>query len=317
MALAQPTLNPAQQHVLDVLAAKRDERPVFDATLGPRLRAQLEDGLSPLVPVLDTLGIEQLWVSKHKVASVLGCEVRFLAEDEIGFDGWTVPRARGTVAHRAIELSMHVRGEPVPAQLVDHALASLTEGETNGLADWLQGVSELERADLRGSAIDNVCAFLESWPPLEPTYRPRSESRVRFDLLDGRVTLAGKVDLTLGVAEGLRAGKVLVDLKTGGFSPVHLDDLRYYALIEALVRGVPPRKLASHYLESAHLQPEDVTEPMLQSAAQRVIGAVDRWVALRTGAVEPVRKPGPVCRWCPVLASCDAGRAHLAASDDW
>jgi len=112
MALAQPTLNPAQQHVLDVLAAKRDERPVFDATLGPRLRAQLEDGLSPLVPVLDTLGIEQLWVSKHKVASVLGCEVRFLAEDEIGFDGWTVPRARGTVAHRAIELSMHVRGEP-------------------------------------------------------------------------------------------------------------------------------------------------------------------------------------------------------------
>jgi len=267
--------------------------------------------------VLDTLGIEQLWVSKHKVASVLGCEVRFLAEDEIGFDGWTVPRARGTVAHRAIELSMHVRGEPVPAQLVDHALASLTEGETNGLADWLQGVSELERADLRGSAIDDVCAFLESWPPLEPKYRPRSESRVRFDLLDGRVTLAGKVDLTLGVADGLRAGKVLVDLKTGGFSPVHLDDLRYYALIEALVRGVPPRKLASHYLESAHLQPEDVTEPMLHSAAERVVGAVDRWVALRTGAVDPVRKPGPVCRWCPVLASCDAGRAHLAASDDW
>jgi len=317
MALAQPTLNPAQQHVLDVLAAKRDERPVFEAGLGLQLRAQLEDGLSPLVPVLDTLGIEQLWVSKHKVASVLGCEVRFLAEDDIGFDGWTVPRARGTVAHRAIELSMHVRDEPVPAKLIDHALASLTEGETNGLADWLQGISELERADLRGSAIDDVCAFLESWPPLEPKYRPRSESKVRVDLLDGRVTLAGKVDLTLGVAEGLRAGKVLIDLKTGGFSPVHLDDLRYYALIEAVVRGVPPRKVASHYLESAHLQPEDVTVPLLQSAAERVIGAVDRWVALRTGAVEPVRKAGPVCRWCPVLASCDAGRAHLAASDDW
>ena len=77
----QPLLNPAQQHVLDVLAAKRDERPVFDATLGQRLRAQLEDGLSPLVPVLDTLGIEQLWVSKHKFASVLGRIVTELLVD--------------------------------------------------------------------------------------------------------------------------------------------------------------------------------------------------------------------------------------------
>src|SRR5205823_8300630 len=229
MALAAPILNPAQQAIQDALGAARHDRPVFDAGLGPQLRADLEAGLAPLVVVLDTIGIDHLWVSKHKVSSIHGCEVRFLAEDELGFDGWTVPRARGTVAHRAIELSMHVRGEPVPAALVDHALASLTEAETNGLADWLQTITELERADLRGSAIDQVCSFLEAWPPLDPRWRPRSESKARLDLCGERITLQGKVDLTLGVAEGTRAGKVLVDLKTGGFSPSHVDDLRFYA----------------------------------------------------------------------------------------
>jgi CRISPR/Cas system-associated exonuclease Cas4 (RecB family) len=290
---------------------------VFDAGIGPALRAQLEEGLTPLIVVLDTLGIERLWVSKHKVSSVHGCEVRFLAEDDAGFDGWTVPRARGTVAHRAIELSMHIRDDPVPGELVDHALAALTEAETNGLADWLQSMTELERADLRGAAIEQVCAFLESWPPLSPKWRPRSESKVRVELLGERITLQGKVDLTLGTAEGTRAGKVLIDLKTGGFVPAHRDDLRFYALIEAIKVGVPPRRVATHYLESGNLDAEAVSDAMLTSAALRVIDAVHRWLELRAGHVEPVVKPSPACRWCPVLERCDAGRQHLAAVDDW
>ena len=317
MALAAPILNPAQQALQDALGATRNDRPVFDADLGPKLRAQLEEALEPLVVVLDTIGIDHLWVSKHKVSSIHGCEVRFLAEDELGFDGWTVPRARGTVAHRAIELSMHVRGEPVPAALVDHALASLTEAETNGLADWLQAITELERADLRGSAIDQVCSFLESWPPLDPRWRPRSESKARLDLCGERITLQGKVDLTLGVAEGTRAGKVLVDLKTGGFSPSHVDDLRFYALVEAIKVGVPPRRVATHYLESGDLKYEDVTEAMLASAVARVVDAVNRWLELRSGRLVPVAKPSTACRWCPVLETCDLGRQHLAAADDW
>lgn len=317
LAASEPSLNPAQLALQQALGASRAERPTFDPGLRARLHAQLEDGLAPLVPVLDTLGIDHLWMSKHKVSSVHGCEVRFLAEDELGFAGWTVPIARGTVAHRAIEVSMHVRDDPVPAQLVDHALTALTEGETNGLAEWLQGISELERADLRGAAINDVCAFLETWPPLKPAWRPRSESKVRVDLLDQRITLQGKVDLTVGYAEGTRAGKVLIDLKTGGFSPVHLDDLRFYALVETLKVGVPPRRVASHYLESSHLQPEDITEPLLEAAAARVVDAAGRWLALKAGRVDPLAKPSATCRWCPVLQECETGRQHLAAIDDW
>ena len=317
MALAVEDLNPAQQALREALGAARNDRPTFAADLGPRLRAQLEDGLRPLVVVLDTLGLEKLWISKHKLSSIHGCEVRFLDEEDRGFEGWTVPLARGTVAHRAIELSMNVRGEPVPAELVDHTLSSLTEGETNGLADWLQSISEFERADLRGSAIDKVSAFLETWPPLKPGWRPRSESTVRVDLLDDRITLKGKVDLTVGAAEGTRAGKVLIDLKTGGFSPTHVDDLRFYALVEAIKIGVPPRRVATHYLESNNLVPEDVSEAMLTSAAVRVVDAVNRWLDLRSGRVVPVLKPSAACRWCPVLQECDSGRQHLATVEEW
>jgi hypothetical protein len=303
--------------MLDALRAAPNDRPVFDPGLGPQLRTQLEEGLEPLVPVLDTLGIDKLWVSKHKVGAIHGCEVKFLAEDELGFDGWTVPRARGTVAHRAIELSMHVRGEPVPAALVDHALTALAEVESNGLADWLQTISERERADLRGAAIDRVCAFLEAWPPLEPRWRPRSESKVRLDLFDERITLQGKVDLTLGTAEGTRAGKVLIDLKTGGFTPVHLDDLRFYALVDAVKVGVPPRRLASHYLENGELRAEDVTAPLLESAAARVVDAVHRWLELRSGRATAIAKPSGACRWCPVLRECQVGQQHVTALEEW
>jgi CRISPR/Cas system-associated exonuclease Cas4 (RecB family) len=284
---------------------------LFDSGLRAALRSELDEHLAALVPMLDTLGIDQLWVSKHRLTSVSGCEVRFLAEEDGGFDGWTVPKARGSVAHRAIELSMHVRGEPVPEELVDEAIARLTDADTS-LGDWLQTVTEADRADLRCEAVDRVSSFLELWPPLQPRWRPRCESKIGADLIGERIHLAGKVDLCVGVAEGMRAGKVLIDLKTGSFSPSHLDDLRFYALIETIKLGVPPRRVATHYLDTGRLVPENVTEATLAVASRRLVDGVRRWLELRGPSAMPVAKPGPACRWCPVLSTCDPGKAHLA-----
>src|SRR5262249_16473958 len=126
MALVDATdLTPAQAAVLDALRVGSEGRPTFAPQLGGELRSELEARLAPAIPAMDAIGVDKLWISKHKVASVLGCERRFLAELDDSFGGWTVARARGTVAHRAIELSMHVHGAPVPNQLVDHALVAL------------------------------------------------------------------------------------------------------------------------------------------------------------------------------------------------
>ena len=310
---AIPTLNPAQQELLDSLGAAAGERPSFDSGLRHELRAALEDGLRDVVDELDPT--EAVFVSKHALASVHGCEARWVAEEDQPFE-WTVPSARGSVAHKAIELSVHLRGEPTPVELVDEALARLEEG-TDGLARFLQGCSEVDRAELRAEATDRVTKFVECWPPLQRSWRPVTESRLRAELLGERVILQGKVDLSLGQARGGTAGKVIVDLKTGGFSLAHHDDLRFYALVETIRLGTPPRRVASYYLDAGTLRPEDVTVGVLHAAARRTVDGVTKMVELRASARPATRNPGPACRWCCLADQCDEGRAWVAAQDDW
>src|SRR6476620_8228388 len=51
------TLNPAQEELVHALRAAPDERPTFDPGLRDELCDELTARLTPLVPMLDTLGI--------------------------------------------------------------------------------------------------------------------------------------------------------------------------------------------------------------------------------------------------------------------
>ncbi len=299
--------NPAQAEVLAALGARPHERPEFD----PRLRAELREGLERrLAPVADRLPAgETLWVSKHLLSSVHGCEGLFLAQEEEEF-AWTPQTARGTVSHKAIELSVSWRGDPSAGELVDEAIARLI-ASNDRIGDYLGALGEGERAELHGEASERVNMFLECFPRLEPRWRPVAESRLRADLNDDKVVLSGKVDLTVGRAEGVRAGKVLIDLKTGGFAPSHRDDLRFYALIETLRLGVPPRLLASYYLDGGRLQQEVVSEDTLAVAFERVVAGAEAAVSLRHEGRDAVLRPGAPCRWCPRREECEVGRRHL------
>jgi len=304
-------LNPAQQAVLDELGSSADERPEFPDDLRHHLRAALETAVEPY---LDDLPTDQdLYVNKHRLATVHGCEARFVAEQDEPFE-WRVPTARGTVVHKAVELAVNWRGPIEPPRLIDEALANLV-ADQRSLGEWLEGIGEAERAGLRSQALDAFSKYLECWPPLKPAWRPVTESRLRAELCDGRLVLDGKADLTLGTASGRTAGKVIVDLKTGGTSPVHREDLRFYALIEALRMGVPPRLLASYYLDQASFVPEAVTEDTLRATVLRVADGVGRLVELLYGHRIPIRLPGPPCRWCPAQVGCTEGLAWLDERD--
>ena len=65
----------------------------------------------------------------------------------------------------------------------------------------------------------------------------------------GQVRLSGRPDLTIGQAQGALAGKVIVDFKTGRMHGSHVADLRFYALIDTIRIGTPPRMLATSYLD--------------------------------------------------------------------
>lgn len=314
MPSASPTeLSPAQRRTVEVLGASGAQRPVFPEGIGARLRAELEDGLAGVVD--DLAADEVLAISKHKLAQVHACEVKLLAEEADDAFEVTVPIARGTIAHKAVELGIHWPGEPLPNVLVDEAMASLA-GTDHWLTDFLQTCSEAERAELRSSAGDRVHKFFECFPPLEPRWRPVTESSQIVDLCGGRVRLRGKVDLTLGTPRGMQAGKVVIDLKTGAPTPLHRDDLRFYALLDAIRLGTPPRLVASFYLDLAEARTEEVTEGVLEATVARTVDGVVRLAALRAGTTAPVYRPSPSCRWCPVLESCEVGRRWLA-DDGW
>ena len=313
--------NPAQQEVVSLLGAPRGERPTFDPGLRDELRSRLEERLEPLVEHLGSGAFDDdiLFLSKFTLTQVLGCERKFTAERSEPF-AWSPPTARGTVMHKAIELSVHWRGDSSPLELVDEALASL-ENADKSIGDYLRTCGETERAELRSGAGAAMTQFLECFPPLKPKWRPTTESPIRASLHGGLIVLSGKPDLTLGQPDGAVAGKVIIDFKTGGFSPSHREDLRFYALLEAL-RILPPRLLATYYLDQGRIHPEEVTGDLLLSATERVIDGAHRYVELVGGTRQPTVAPGPVCRWCPVQPDCDEGTEYLESTsegggEDW
>src|SRR5690606_29405724 len=220
-----------------------------------------------------------------------------------------------TVAHKAIELGIHWPGEPLPLDLVDESMALLANTDT-WLTDFLQTCTDVDRAELRSTAGDRVAKFFECFPKLEARWRPVTESSQIVDLAGGRIRLRGKVDLTLGQARGSRAGKVVIDLKTGGANPIHRDDLRFYALLDAIRVGVPPRLVASFYLDMGEAATEAVTEAILHATVARTVDGARRLAALRAGTVEPVYRPSYGCRWCSHLAACEIGQRWLRDETD-
>ncbi|MEM7275511.1 MAG: PD-(D/E)XK nuclease family protein [Actinomycetota bacterium] len=305
-------LNPAQQQVLDELGTT--DRPVFRSDLRAELRHSLEEALAPVLADAPA----DLFLSKRQLAMLHGCEARYVADKDDEFT-WSIASARGSVAHKAIELLIAHRGNPTPLDLVEGALARI-EADEKSLSSFIQQLTEAERAELAGRSNDFVSTFTETFPPLSRRWVPVAESSVRALLCDDRLTLLGRVDLQLGRTRGQEAGKVLIDLKTGQPSHAHLEDLRFYALLETLKVGVPPRLLVNYYLDAGSPRNEAVTEDLLWSAAQRVVDGVAKQVALDPpNATEPARTPSTSCRWCPLNLTCGPGIAHLeaASQDDW
>ena len=308
-------MNPAQQRVMSALRTEPETWPVFDADLGDALRAELEAQLAPLGDLIDSgaLGEKQLFLSKYKLTQVLGCGVKFMAEQQEPFV-WSPRIARGSVAHKAIELSMAWRDEPRPMELVAAASESLIR-DGYGVGAYLQECSHAERAEIESAAGSSVAQFLECFPRLKASWKPVTEFRLRAELLDGRVVLSGRPDLTLGGPQprtnsDAASGKVIIDLKTGGFSPTHREDMRFYALLETL-RLMPPRHVATCYLDEGRVEVEAVTEDLLASALRRTADGAQRYAALIAGQASPVTSPGPACKWCPVQLDCEEGTAFL------
>jgi hypothetical protein len=300
-------LSPVQQRVVDDLMARGQPRPSFAPEVSIQLRDALEAGLAP---VAERLGVGELYVRKRDLVQAHSCEAHHAAERQQGFPGWSASTARGTVAHKAIELAVFIREELPPLELVDAAMQRYEDDldDVWGPGEWLRGATATARAELRSEANERVVRFFESFPPLSPRWIPRLEAPVRVELCDGRIVVQAKADLVLGRAQGMEARVLIVDFKTGGSYPTHVDDLRFYALLETIRSGVPPFRVASYYLDSATFHSEDVDLDVLDVAVARTVAGVTKVAELHLLDREPTITPGPTCGYCSLRSGCEGAR---------
>lgn len=305
-------LSPLQLDTIDRLKRPDGDGWEPDPTLVGTLRKELE---TRLAAILDrTTEIEQesrarIRVTKWLLTQIHQCERRFLGTRHTPFQ-WSAPVARGSVAHAAIVYHHHVRGHRPPELCVDDALQRLA-GNGDDLGEFLRLADELTLAEIRNEAVNMVVRYAESFPPFEARWAPVFEVPTRVPLCDGRVILSATPDIALGMARDRVATRVLIDLKTGSRRPEHVADLRFYALAETLRSRVPPRLVASAYLNEGHLATESVTEDLLWSTVDRVVDGVERLSALETGERPATAAPSAACSWCPLLTDCDEGRTFL------
>lgn len=301
-----PTLTPAQERTLALLR-RGDEEVEFREVFVAELRDEADDAMADFA---ERLGNNTLFITKHTLSSVHGCEAHHLAPDDFE---WTPARAKGQVAHKAIQQLLNWRGEPTPRDLVDDALARLADEERD-FGRWVAALSPGDEADLRGQAVERVNKFVETFPPLDRRSNPATEAAAQWPL-DAPILLRSRADLVMGRPSGRASRKLIIDLKTGRVSPRHREDLRFYALVETLVRDVPPRKLATFYLDAAQPMVEDVTEGLLQSALRRTLDGVHALIELTIEGRPPEKRVGVSCRWCPLAGDCAEGKAYLRGDD--
>jgi hypothetical protein len=293
--------------VVDELLAYDQPRPRFGPALAESLRRRMEEALAPVAATLE----KPLRAGKHDISSVHTCEAYFRAEKD--HFAWAPRNACGAVAHRALRLSISLRDVPAPLDLVDMAVdAYVGEDEADGsLGRYLQAAPPVELAELRAQANDVVVLFLECFPPLRREWRPRTDTPILVQLCGERISLRGRPDLAFGQARGDVAGVLIVDLKTGWSYPHHLDDLRFYALLQTLKTGVPPYRVASYYLDSATFHHEEVTPTTLEIAAGRAVDGIRKIARLLDHAEPAGIMPGPTCRWCRLRDNCEGAQTWM------
>jgi len=295
-------LSPSQRRTLDRLIGS-GERPLFSADVVSRLRDRIEEAVRAVELA------EPLWLGKSSLNDLARCAGLFDAvrAGERGPFSFTPRFAAGRLSHKAVELEVAGREDRDPHGLVEEAADRLVDDEAfRGFWDGLDG---LRRDETLMDAAKTLELFRSTMPPLRRMRRelaPSTEWHVRVELLGGAVMLSGTLDLVLGSASPVEAGRatrLAIDLKTGRAWPEHAEDMRFYALLLALRFGVPPYRVATLYLESGEWQAEDVDERILDRAAERVIGAVRAVAASEAGRVLDL-SPGHYCRWCPRSAVC-------------
>ena len=294
--------------VLRVLRGDPTRRPTPDVALIAAARAHLEAAAAAWAEAVPQGVVVR--VTKEAVAGVRRCELRHL--DGLGRrlePGQPVPAVvRGRLVD-AVFRQVATTGGVGDDPLADAVAACAAEGEP--VEADLTALSEDERQQVRAEVVAATATLVASWPTLPVGAGLRTQERLLVALAGGRVVLSGRPDLAIGRPTRHRAGVLVCEAKSGCFRAAHLEDLRFYALFEALRWGVAPFRGVVWSLGDGRLEALDIDADLLWSETLRVADAVNRLTRLAAGEA-PRASANPLCPSCPRLPGCADGARQVA-----
>jgi putative RecB family exonuclease len=244
-------------------------------------------------------------LSPSRASDFMTCPLlyRFRAVDKIP-EPPTPATARGTLVHAVLERLFDLP----PAARTRQAARQMVEPEWDRLAAANEALAALtagqdERALLLEQALTAVDGYFELEDPrrLEPDGREHHVEAV----LESGLTLHGYIDrLDLSPGGDIR----VVDYKTGRvpreeYEASALFQMKFYALVIWLSRGVIPRVLQLMYLTDREVLRYSPDEADLLATARK---ADALWKAIEaaraSGDWRP--RPGKLCDWCSHKARC-------------
>jgi hypothetical protein len=210
----------------------------------------------------------RLVVTKDRLTRALACPVHRTV-DRFGARDFTLPLACGAlvdVLFRQI-VTVGTVGDPMADGLDGLGM----DEHQVPLVAWIGGLAPAEFAELRAEVDRQAHGLAERWPVLDASWLPRTQESLRALLAGGRVELTARVDLAVGRRAEGEASVAIVEVKSGARRPEHRDDLRFYALVEALRSPAPPFAVATHYSRTGELDVEPVTHELLAEASRRCL----------------------------------------------
>ena len=256
----------------------QEARAELSFELQSRLTALVDD--SHLRPVFG----QSLWLAKGRLSDLMDCGARILHPQPFTP---TLPIAEGMVSEHAVlhDLRLREPADPdeVVARAVESYLARADGRRPDPSAQLVASLTDASRAELQQRVAERVRTARELLPSLDVrSTRISTQRDVRVKVGDGRVTLAGIIDLHLVPRTQRVPLSAHVELKTGsGNLTYRLHEPKYYALLEALLLHAPlPQRVGIVNLDTRDHQVFEVDTGLLREMADDVVTATERYVAL-------------------------------------
>jgi hypothetical protein len=210
----------------------------------------------------------------------------------------------GSLAHRVF--SRHLRTGPIaPEDFVQACREEIGGSSLNG-----RMAEVTPRPSLLTGAIEEARALYERFVRFPTTGFEGSEVEIIHEPAPG-VTLKGTID---AVYLADRDAHRLVDWKTGEIGDSE-DQLAFYALIWALDRDEIPVAVEAISIKTGDVARSELSEGDLQVVADEVGDIVSQMRRTWAQGSRFERRPGPWCRYCPILGECAEGQAADALID--